>query len=111
METISGHLYDYPKYYDLIFGSDWAAEFKFLEACFAKYSKRPVKRLFEPACGTGRMVIQFAKAGYEIWGNDLNETASKECNARLLRAGYAESAFVGDIADFSVKKKDDAAFN
>ena len=30
METIAGHLYDFPKYYDLIFGSDWAAEFNFL---------------------------------------------------------------------------------
>src|SRR5580698_8205490 len=111
METISGHLYDYPKYYDLIFGSDWAAEFKFLKACFAKYAKRPVKRLFEPACSTGRLVIQFAKAGYEISGNDLNEKAIQYCNARLKRAGYPESAFVGDMADFKLKKKVDAAFN
>jgi SAM-dependent methyltransferase len=111
METIAGHLYDFPKYYDLIFGSDWAAEFKFLKACFAKYAKRPVKRLFEPACGTGRLVIQFAKAGYDIAGNDLNEKAIAYCNARLKRAGYPETAFVGDMADFKLKKKVDAAFN
>lgn len=111
METISGHLYDYPKYYDLIFGSDWAAEFKFLKACFQKYLKKPVRRLFEPACGTGRLVIQFAKAGYEISGNDLNEKAVAYCNARLKRAGYPESAFVGDMSDFKLKKKVDAAYN
>jgi SAM-dependent methyltransferase len=111
METIAGHLYDYPKYYDLIFGSDYAAEFKFLKACFAKYSKRPVKRVFEPACGTGRLVIQFAKAGYEISGNDLNEKAIAYCNARLKRGGFPESTFVGDMADFKLKKKVDAAFN
>lgn len=111
METIAGHLYDYPKYYDLIFGSDWAAEVKFLKACFAKHSKKPVKRLFEPGCGTGRLVIQFAKAGYEVSGVDLNERAIKYCNARLKRAGYPESTFVGDMADFKVKKKADAAYN
>lgn len=111
METIAGHLYDFPKYYDLIFGSDWAAEFKFLNQCFEKYSKRPVKRLFEPACGTGRLMIQFAKAGFEISGNDLNEKAIAYCNARLKRAGFPESGFVGDMADFKLKKKVDAAFN
>lgn len=111
METIAGHLYDYPKYYDLIFGSDWAAEFKFLKACFAKYGKGSVKRLFEPGCGTGRLVIQFAKAGYEISGLDLNEKAIKYCNTRLKRFGYPESTFVGDMADFKLKKKVDAAYN
>jgi len=67
--------------------------------------------VFEPACGTGRLVIQFAKAGYEISGNDLNEKAINYCNARLKRAGFPESTFVGDMSDFTVKKKVDAAFN
>ena len=111
METISGHLYDFPKYYDLIFGSDWAAEFKFLKACFKKYSKKPIKRVFEPGCGTGRLVIQFAKAGYDICGNDLNEKAIAYCNARLKRYGYPESTFVADMCDFTLKKKVDAAYN
>ena len=111
METIAGHLYDFPKYYDLIFGSDWAAEFKFLRQCFERYSQRPVKRLFEPACGTGRLVVQFAKSGYEISGNDLNEKAIAYCNARLKRAGLPQTAYVGDMSAFSVKKKVDAAFN
>ena len=111
METIAGHLYDYPKYYDLIFGADWAAEFKFLKKCFERYSKRPVHRLFEPACGTGRLVVQFAKEGYEISGNDLNEKAIAYCNARLKRAGLPATAFVGDMAAFKLKQKVDAAFN
>ena len=111
METIAGHLYDFPKYYDLIFGSDWAAEFKFLQAGFEKYAKRPLKRVFEPACGTGRLMIQFAKAGYEVAGNDLNEKAIDYCNKRLERHGFPATAVVGDMADFAVKKKFDAAFN
>jgi hypothetical protein len=111
METISGHLYDYPKYYDLIFGSDWAAEFKFLKAGFLKYSTRSVHQLFEPACGTGRLLIQFAKSGFEVAGNDLNKHAIDFCNRRLERNGFKPSAYVGDMADFKVRKKVDAAFN
>lgn len=111
METIAGHLYDYPKYYDLIFNAEWAEEFKFLKACFEKYASKPVKRVFEPGCGTGRMMIRFAKAGYEASGLDLNEKAIEFCNARLKKAGFPESTFVGDMTDFQLKKKADAAFN
>lgn len=111
METIAGHLYDYPKYYDLIFGSDWAAEYKFLLAGFQRYSRRPVHSVFEPACGTGRLLIKLAQAGYTVAGNDLNEKAIQYCNQRLTRHGFPPTAFVGDMADFRLKKKVDAAFN
>jgi SAM-dependent methyltransferase len=67
--------------------------------------------LFEPGCGTGRLLIQFAKAGYDVSGNDLNPKAIAYCNARLKRFGYAESAFVGDMSDFKLKKKVDVAYN
>lgn len=110
-ETIRGHLYDYPKYYDLVYGSDWKAEFDFLRACFERHAKRTVQRVFEPACGTGRLLIKLAAAGYEVSGNDLNPHAVAYCNARLARHGFPPSAFVGDMADFRVPRKQDAAFN
>ena len=109
--TIQGHLYDYPKYYDLVYGSDWKAEFDFLQACFRKHAKRPVRRLFEPACGTGRLLIKFAEAGYDVAGNDLNPRAVEFCNARFGRRGRAPAAVVGDMADFRLRPKVDAAFN
>jgi SAM-dependent methyltransferase len=109
--TIQGHLYDYPKYYDLVFGSDWKAEFDFLQACFRKHAPRPVRRLFEPACGTGRLLIKFAEAGHDVAGNDLNPRAVEFCNARFGRRGLAPAAVVGDMADFRLRRKVDAAFN
>ena len=111
METIAGNLYDYPKYYDLLFGSDWKAEFDFLRACFEKHARRPVRRLFEPACGTGRLLIKFAQAGYDVAGNDLNPNAVAYCNARLKRNGFPETAALGDMADFRLRRKVDAAMN
>ncbi len=111
MEVIQGHLYDYPKYYDLIFGSDWKAEFDFLQACFAKFSKKKVKRLFEPACGTGRLLYKLADAGFTVAGNDLNAKAVEFCNKRLIKHGHKPTAEVGDMANFQVAKPFDAGFN
>ena len=110
-EMLEGHLYDYPAYYDLIFGSDCAAELLFFEDCFEKFSGRTVRRLFEPACGTGRLLYRLARSGYTVAGNDLNPHAVAYCNARLERAGLTPSATVGDMSSFRVRKKVDAAFN
>jgi len=111
METLRGSIYDYPKYYDLLFGSDWKAEFDFFSACFRLHARRPVRRLFEPACGTGRLLFRFAKAGYDVCGLDLNPKAVEYCNRRLQRHGLPPAAFVGDMSDFKLKRKADAAFN
>lgn len=111
IETIPGNLYDYPKYYELVFGSDWRAEYEFLLACFQKYASGRVRRVFEPACGTGRLLVKLAQAGYRVAGNDLNEKAIEYCNARLEWLGYKPTAVVGDMADFQLKAKSDAAFN
>lgn len=111
LETIQGNLYDYPKYYDLVYGSDWKAEFDFLEDCFEKHTDLVVSSLFEPACGTGRLMYRFAKAGYQVAGVDLNQQAVEYCNERLERASLPPSAFVGDMCKFVCKKPVDAAFN
>jgi SAM-dependent methyltransferase len=111
LETIDGNIYDYPKYYDLVYGSDWKAEVDFLEECFARFARGPVRRVFEPACGTGRLMYRMARAGYEISGLDLNTKAVAFCNRRLVRHGYEPSAFVGDMSDFSLPRIVDAAFN
>ncbi len=115
-DVIEGNLYDFPKYYDLLFGSDWKAEFDFLVACFDKYAGCKVQRVFEPACGTGRLLIKLAQAGYSVAGNDLNPHAIKYCNDRLARNNFPRSAVTGDMSDFTVadftgKKKFHAAFN
>jgi len=115
-ELIHDDLYNYPQYYDLVYGSDWKAEFRFLENCFRRYAwgvapRRKVRRIFEPACGTGRLLIKLAQAGYEVSGNDLNEKAVRYCNRRLERHSFPASATVGDMSDFTLQRRVDAAFN
>ena len=105
------NLYDYPRYYDLVFGSDWKAEFEFLRRTFDTLGKQPVRRIFEPACGTGRLLYRLALAGYEVSGLDLNPRAVAYCNRRLTQKGKKASIFVGDMADFRLPRPVDAAFN
>jgi SAM-dependent methyltransferase len=105
------NLYDYPRYYDLVFGSDWKAEFDFLRQTFDTFVSGRVRRIFEPACGTGRLLFRMAKAGYDVSGLDLNPRAVDYCNQRLARSGKRETVFVGDMADFTLPRPVDAAFN
>jgi SAM-dependent methyltransferase len=111
MEAPPENLYDYPRYYDLVFGSDWKAEHDFLREAFDTLVGGQVRRLFEPACGTGRLLFRLAKSGYDVSGLDLNPRAVEYCNRRLRRHGFAASVCVGDMADFRLPRKVDAAFN
>jgi len=125
METLRGSLYDYPLYYDLVYGSDCDAELRFIEGCLNRYLKAPGKvgmrdltvasgrkrSLFEPACGTGRLLYRLARRGHRVSGLDLNAHAVAFCNERLQRYGFPESVFVGNMANFVLAKGVDAAFN
>lgn len=108
---IKASIYDYPVYYDLLFGSDVAAELRFLKAAFAKHAGCKVHRVFEPACGTGRLLVKLGQAGYRVGGNDLNPKAVEYCNARLQRQGLPATVSVDDMTRFTVKTRFDAGFN
>jgi SAM-dependent methyltransferase len=111
MQKTNASIYDFPTYYDLVFGSDTAAEMRFLNECFARFVSGKVRRVFEPACGTGRLIYRMGQLGMEVGGNDLNAKAIDYCNKRLTRLGIKGRADVADMSAFSVKRPYDAAFN
>ncbi|MEO1615646.1 MAG: class I SAM-dependent methyltransferase [Planctomycetota bacterium] len=111
MEIVHESIYDHPKYYDLVFGADCAAETKFILGCAERYTSREPRRLFEPACGTGRLLYSLARRGFEVDGLDLNPKAIEFCNARFQRHQMPHRAFVADMSDFKVRRKADVAFN
>ncbi len=111
IETVVESIYDHPKYYDLVFGADCAAEIAFIEACAAQYANGKIKKLFEPACGTGRLLFQLAKRGYAVAGIDLNPKAISFCNERLARHKIKGRTWVADMSDFQSKSAYDVAFN
>jgi SAM-dependent methyltransferase len=111
MKKRKASIYDFPTYYDLVFGSDTAAEMSFLASCFDRYVSGKVTRVFEPACGTGRLLYRMGRKGMEVGGIDLSEKAVEFCNARLARMKLKGRAQHGDMSNFEVPKAFDAAFN
>lgn len=111
MQHVRANVYDYPRYYDLVYGSDWKAEYDFLVGSFDQYAGQPVKTVFEPACGTGRLLFRLGKAGWNVSGLDLNQRAVDYCNKRLQRHGLPASVWVGDMTAFRLPERVDVAFN
>lgn len=112
-EIWDGSIYDHPKYYDLVFGADCAAESAFILECADRYCQSPSSkvRLFEPACGTGRLLWFLSRRGYSVAGLDLNAAAVAYCNDRFERRGEKPPAWVADMSDFRSPRRFDVAFN
>ena len=115
-KQITGNIYDYPNLYDVLFSDLCRPEIKFLTAVFEHFCHKKVVSCFEPACGSGRLIYQLAKLGFDVAGLDLNPHAITFCNRRLKKHGLPESAIIGNMASFSLAdlgrtKKFDAAFN
>ena len=103
--------YDYPQYWDLAFRSETLLEADFIEAAARKYCDFPVRRLLEPGCGGGRLVVEMAARGYDVTGYDLNERAVKYVTRRLARRKLQAEVFVGDMTEVRMARPVDAAFN
>ncbi len=111
METVTESIYDHPRYYDLVFGTDCASELNFICDVKEKYLGSKSIRMFEPACGTGRLLFGLAKRGFEVEGIDLNEKAVAFSNQRFQRHGLEPVARVADMTRFRAQRKWDLAFN
>lgn len=102
--------YDYPQYWDLAFRSETKLEADFIEDACEKYCAFPVKRLLEPGCGGGRLVVEMAARGYDMTGFDLSEPSIRYLTKRLARRKLAGHAIVADMTSFVPRRKFDAAF-
>jgi SAM-dependent methyltransferase len=102
--------YDSPQYYDLAFRSETRPEADFIEAACRKYCTVRVRRLIEPACGSGRLIVELAARGYRMTGFDLSGPSLEYLEARLRRRRLRASIFQADMADFHLPKPVDAAY-
>jgi len=113
---ITGSIYDHPKLYDVLFSDMCRSEIRFLTSISERFGRKNSSAFFEPACGSGRLLYQLGKLGFEIAGLDLNPLSVAFCNRRLRRHRIKGSAIVGNMASFSLEdlgrtKKFDIAFN
>ena len=103
--------YDHPQYYDIAFRSETRPEADFIEAACRKYCPFQVRRLLEPACGTGRLITELAARGYRMTGLDLSRPSLEYLKRRLARRRLQASIRRDDMADFRLgKSRVDAAY-
>nr|MDO8110898.1 class I SAM-dependent methyltransferase [Candidatus Sigynarchaeota archaeon] len=107
--------YEMPKYYDMALERDTCPEIEFYKRMFDEFSDvKPVKRVLEPACGTGLFLEWLPKFDFYAAGYDLAEPMVKFAKERLDKLGYTgkkADAYVGDMRTIRFEKKFDAAIN
>jgi SAM-dependent methyltransferase len=103
--------YDVPHYYDLGFRDDTKKEGKFLDQVYKKYADCDVKDIFEPGCGTGRLVAEMASRGYNVTGFDLNQNMLDYSRKRLDRRKLEATLLQANMEKFRLGKKFQGAFN
>lgn len=113
--TISGThskslgLYSSPEVYDVAFGWDLRLEVDFLESCWAAHVSGPVRRILEPACGTGRIMHALAERGYDVFGYDRSGEMVEFASRRLRALGGRLHR--GDMESFRPPGRFDVALN
>jgi SAM-dependent methyltransferase len=108
--VLQANWYDYPQYYDIAFQAYTRREADFIEAAFRKYCSFGVRRLMEPACGSGRLITEFAARGYQVTGFDLSQPMLSYLRRRLKRRGLRAQTFEAEMSDFRLGRPVDAAY-
>jgi SAM-dependent methyltransferase len=109
MADAIGNWYDYPQYFDIAFRDETPAELQFFAAAFRRYAKGEVKRVYEPGCGSGRLVVGLAQLGYEVVGSDLSEKSLQYLRRKLRRRNLTAQTELADMTDYVPTPAVDAA--
>lgn len=102
--------YDYPQYFDMVFRDETPLEMEFFEQAFEHYATIPVRSLYEPGCGSGRLVVASAAAGYDVVGLDLSQAMLRYLRRRLKRRKLTAEVVHGDMVTYRTTEPVDAAF-
>ncbi|HEY2827459.1 MAG TPA: class I SAM-dependent methyltransferase [Pirellulales bacterium] len=102
--------FDHPEWFEIGFQDVTKQEADFFEKAFKRWCKFPVKRLLEPACGSGRLVVEMARRGYDLTGFDLSQPSVDYLRRELKRRKLKGTAYKADMTRYRVPKKFDSAF-
>jgi SAM-dependent methyltransferase len=98
--------YDSPLYYDMVYADYTPKETRFIEGIMKKHG--PVldgpMRVFEPACGSGRLLESLSARGHVVHGFDLNKHQVAFAKNRLKAKGLKGRVWRDRLQDFSLPK-------
>jgi len=96
--------YCYPEYYDIAFAvEDAAREVDFFAAAIRRFSRVPVCRVFEIACGTAPYLAEWHRRGYRYCGLDLSPAMLDAARTKATGLGVAADFIAGDMRDFAAE--------
>jgi SAM-dependent methyltransferase len=93
---------EYPEYYD--YAHDKKDDIPF----FLDYARQCGSPILELACGTGRVIVPVAEAGYRVTGIDMAPGMLSICRERVERLGLADRVTLvqADMAGFDLPEKE-----
>ena len=110
-DSIGMDCYDYPQYWDLAFRDSTREEADFVEAVSQRLMRGRAKRIYEPGCGGGRLVVELARRGFDVTAIDLSQPAITYLKKRLRRNRLKADVSVADMLAFNCQPKVDIAIN
>lgn len=100
--------YDAPQYYDIIFDTDTAKEVDFLEGLLARHGlarTRAQRSVLEPACGSGRFLVEFARRGWRVEGFDASRPMLDFAAERLRASGLEGVLRTGRMERYGSRRR------
>jgi SAM-dependent methyltransferase len=102
--------YDQALYYDIIFDVDSDREADFLEGVSRRYGRGAPGRALEPACGTGRLLVEMGARRWRMTGLDLSAGALAFARGKLRAAGLSARLLHTPMQSFALAPTFDLAF-
>lgn len=85
-------------------------EADFIVAAAQRYCDFEVRRLLEPGCGGGRLVVELARRGFQVTGWDLSGPAVSFAQQRLAEAGLTADVRQADMRIEKLQPPADVAY-
>lgn len=106
-------LYRLPEYYDVAFSWDIEPEIAFLKEVFRRHVPFPVRKILEPACGTGRFLTSLPRHGFLVTGYDASPAMLEYAGKRVADAGFSDSVTLeqAEMQSARYDREFDAALN
>ena len=101
MKTYQPEYVDYAEYYDQDHATRVDIPF------YVDLARQCGSPILELACGTGRVAIPLAEAGFEVWGIDLSENMLAVCRAKVEQHHLSDRVHLAlaDMAAFDLPCK------
>jgi SAM-dependent methyltransferase len=101
--------YEFPRAYDILLEPDTRREADFLEAVIERHGRSRGRAVLEPACGSGRLLVELASRGWSVTGIDLSPEMVAFARERLARARLRGRVVEAPMQEFALPQRFDLA--